>query len=189
MQTLKELQDFYSSTLCHRFFEYHLANGDVVKVHFFRESFCHLLGIQHITNNRRFLGEKGVSRMHEEKITLKTLKGLNKKGFEYVRNRIQYFDHLDGLLKNGDLYYFYPDRVSPPSKIYASILIYDEEAGLYLNLFLSKERSHKNLYTPISFIPFSEKDDHPKRYQEHQEYKKILSRQILRIPEDMQDIL
>jgi len=182
MRTLKELQDFYSSTLCHRFFEYQLANRELVKVHFFRESFCHLLGIQHITKDRRYLGNKGYERIHTEKITLK---GINKKGYDYIRDRILYFDHIDTLLKNGALYYFYPERVSPPTKIYARVLIYDEDSSLYLNLFLSKERTHKNLYTPISYIPFSEKDDHPRRYQEHQEYKNILSRRILLIPQDI----
>ena len=187
MQTIEEQQDFYSATLCHRFFEYQLANGDVIKVHFFRESFCHLLGLQHLTRDRKFLGEKGFARIHAGKITLKSLKALNKKGYEYIHNRIQYFGHLDSLLQHGDLYYFYPDRVNPPTKIYASLLIYDKDAGLYLNLFLARERSHKNLYTPVSFIPFSEKDEHPQRYQEHQEFKKITARQILRIPEDMSE--
>ncbi len=43
MQTLKELQDFYSSTLCHRFFEYQLANGDVIKTSIHQFPLSHFL--------------------------------------------------------------------------------------------------------------------------------------------------
>ncbi|WP_294157790.1 PBECR4 domain-containing protein [uncultured Selenomonas sp.] len=182
MLTLKELQDYYSSTLCDRYFAYHLATGETIKVYFYRESFCHLLGIQHITKERPFLGLKGYRRIQSEKITLKTLKTMDKRQYGYIRNRIRFLDHMDALLMNGNLYRFYPDRVTPSTKIHASILLFDHELDLYLNLFLSKEQRENDIYTPLSFIPFTEKDHRPTRYQENQEFKNILSREIIPIP-------
>ena len=160
MLTLKELQDYYSSTLCDRYFAYHLATGETIKVYFYRESFCHLLGIQHITKERPFLGLKGYRRIQSEKITLKTLKTMDKRQYGYIRNRIRFLDHMDALLMNGNLYRFYPDRVTPSTKIHASILLFDHELD----------------------IPFTEKDHRPTRYQENQEFKNILSREIIPIP-------
>ena len=130
MLTLKELQDYYSSTLCDRYFAYHLATGETIKVYFYRESFCHLLGIQHITKERPFLGLKGYRRIQSEKITLKTLKTMDKRQYGYIRNRIRFLDHMDALLMNGNLYRFYPDRVTPSTKIHASILLFDHELDL-----------------------------------------------------------
>ena len=182
MLTLKELQDYYRSALCDRYFAYHLATDETIKVYFYRESFCHLLGIQHITKERPFLGLKGYKRIQSEKITLKTLKAMDKRQYGYIRNRIRFLDHMDSLLMNGDLYRFYPDRVLPSTKIHARILLFDHELDLYLNLFLSKEQKDGDTSTPLSFIPFTEKDQRPTRYLEHQEYKKILSREIIPIP-------
>ena len=182
MLTLKELQDYYSSTLCDRYFAYHLATGETIKVYFYRESFCHLLGIQHITKERPFLGLKGYRRIQKESITLKTLKAMDKRQYGYIRSRIHFLNRMDDLLLNGDLYRFYPDRVLPPTKIHASILLFDHELDVYLNLFLSKEQRDSDIYTPLSFIPLTEKDHRPTRYLEHQEFKRILSREIIPIP-------
>ena len=167
MLTLKELQAYYSSTLCDRYFAYHLATGETIKVYFYRESFCHLLGIQHITKDRPFLGLKGYRRIQSGNITLKTLKAMDKRQYGYIRNRIRFLDHMDELLMNGDLYRFYPDRIFPPTKIHASI---------------SKEQQDSDIYTPLSFIPLPENDHRPTRYLEHQEFKRILSREIIPIP-------
>ena len=93
-----------------------------------------------------------------------------------------FLDHMDELLMNGDLYRFYPDRVLPPTKIHASILLFDHELDVYLNLFLSKEQRDSDIFTPLSFIPLTEKDLRPTRYLERQEFKKILSREIIQIP-------
>jgi len=107
---------------------------------------------------------------------------MDKRQYGYIRNRIRFLDHMDSLLMSGDLYRFYPDRVLPSTKIHASILLFDHELDLYLNLFLSKEQKDGDIYTPLSFIPFTEKDHRPTRYLEHQEFKKILSREIIPIP-------
>lgn len=57
MKDLQDLQQFYEQTLCDRIFRYRLANGRVIDVIFYREAFCHLLGMQHITQNRSFIGK------------------------------------------------------------------------------------------------------------------------------------
>ena len=127
MLTLKELQDYYNSALCDRYFAYHLANNKTVKVYFYREAFCHLIGIQHITRERPFLGLKGYNRIHDGKITLKSLKAMDNRQYGYIRNRIRFLDHMDTLLANGDIYRFYPERVQPQTKIRANLLLFDHE--------------------------------------------------------------
>ncbi|SFA96142.1 hypothetical protein SAMN05216587_104227 [Selenomonas ruminantium] len=52
MKDLQDLQQYYEQTLCDKVFRYSLANGTLIDVIFYREAFCHLLGIQHITKNR-----------------------------------------------------------------------------------------------------------------------------------------
>lgn len=52
MTDLQELQQYYEHNLSDRTFRYSLANGTMLDVIFYREAFCHLLGIQHITQNR-----------------------------------------------------------------------------------------------------------------------------------------
>ena len=77
MTDLKELQGYYEQNLTDRIFRYTLANGVVIEISFYRESFCHLLGIQHVTKNRRYIGKSGYERIYSGKLTIETLKLFN----------------------------------------------------------------------------------------------------------------
>lgn len=179
MKSLQELLDFYEQYLCDRQFVYPLKSGQPIKLVFFRESFCHLLGLQHIARDKKILGKRGYRSILSGKLTLQSLKKRNKAGYRYIENRLRYFPLTKELLLHGELFRFYPERVNPPSKIRATMLLYNQTEHIYLYLFLAEENPKNNLFTPLSFIPLTDKDDQPKRYILYQEHKICLERTIL----------
>ena len=88
MTDLQELQQYYEHNLSDRTFRYNLANGTTLDVIFYREAFCHLLGIQHITKNRQFIGRSGYNRIRAGKLTIDVLKSMNRAGFTKVKKRM-----------------------------------------------------------------------------------------------------
>ena len=74
MTDLQQIQKYYEQNLCDRVFQYSLTNGTVLQVIFYREALCHLLGIQHITNNRRYIGRRGYERIRSGELTIQRLK-------------------------------------------------------------------------------------------------------------------
>ena len=104
MTDLKELQSYYEQNLTDRIFRYTLANGVVIEVSFYRESFCHLLGIQHVTKNRRYIGGNGYEYIRSGKLTVGILKGMNRTGFAKIKNRIEYFPLIGHLMEHGDVF-------------------------------------------------------------------------------------
>ena len=179
MPTLLELLQYYEARLCDRKFRYHLTNHTCIEICFFRESLCHLLGIQHVIRSRDFLGKRGFTKILNEELTETHLKKINVKGYAYIRQRIRYFDQIHEVLERGDLFRFYLERVHPPSQIHADFLLYKEYIRLYLHLFLAQEQFQKEIYTPISYIPLTEKDKSPARYHANQEYKRVESLEII----------
>jgi len=149
MKDLQDLQQYYEQTLCDRVFRYSLANGTLIDVIFYREAFCHLLGIQHITKNRRFIGQNGYERIRSGKLTVNTLKSMNRAGFGKVKHRMEHFPLIGHLMEHGDLFRFYPERAGR-TRIQATFLIHQEEQELYLHLFLAKESPKSNIYAPMS---------------------------------------
>ncbi|MBE6105814.1 PBECR4 domain-containing protein [Anaerovibrio lipolyticus] len=181
MIDLQEIQQYYEQNLCDRIFRYNLANGTMIDVVFYREALCHLLGIQHITNNRRFIGNSGYERIQSGKLTAKSLKGMNRAGFGRIKHRMEFFPFLGELMEHGDLFRFYPERAGR-TRIQASFLLHKEEQELlYLHLFLAKESAKSNLYAPMSYVVLTERDDNPNLYIEGQEYKKVIEKDILYI--------
>ena len=57
MLNLQTIQDYYEQKLTNKLFQYTLGNGQTIQIRFYLEAFCHLLGIQHIPNNRRYIGK------------------------------------------------------------------------------------------------------------------------------------
>lgn len=178
MTDLKELQSYYEQNLTDRIFRYTLANGVVIEISFYRESFCHLLGIQHVTKNRRYIGGNGYERIHSGKLTVGILKGMNRAGFAQIKNRIEYFSLIGHLMEHGDVFRFYPERARN-TRIQATFLIHEKERDLYLHLFLARESPKSNIYAPMSYIVLTERDDNPMLYVTGQEHKKVVAVDIL----------
>ena len=182
MESLQELQFFYEQSLCYKRFCYTLKNGKTIELQFYRDNFCHLLGIQHVTRDKSNLGDKGYAKIQDGTLTIKKLKAINKPGFSYIKNRIIYFPLIEHLLSNGSIFRFYQDRVRPASKIKADFLLHEVNNDVYLHLFLVKETSQRILFVPTSFIPLTAKNDNKKQYINFQEFKGISARKVIENP-------
>ena len=179
MTDLQTIQSYYEQHLCDRIFRYTLSNGTVIEVSFYREAFCHLLGIQHVTKNRRYIGRAGYERIQDGKLNIRQLKDMNRAGYAKIKHRIEYFTHIDHLMEHGDVFRFYPERTS--TRIQATFLVHEKGQELYLHLFLAKESQTSNAYAPMSYIVLTERDDAPMRYISGQEHKKVSAIEILPI--------
>ena len=178
MTDLQAIQTYYEQHLCDRLFRYTLGNGMVIDVSFYREAFCHLLGIQHITKNRRYIGKAGYERIQSGKLSIRQLKAMNRAGFAQIKKRIEYFSLIGHLMEHGDVFRFYPER-SGNTRIQATFLIHEKERDLYLHLFLARESPKSNTYAPMSYIVLTERDDNPMLYIAGQEHKKVVAVDIL----------
>ena len=178
MNDLKKLQKFYEQALCDKIFQYELISGQTLQVIFYRESFCHLLGIQHITNNRHFIGRSGYDRIQSGGLTAKLLKRINRPGFAKIEHRIEHFTRIEGLMQQGSIFRFYPERAGR-TRIQATHLVYEEDKKLYLHLFLKRESAQSDIYAPMSYIVLTERDDNPELYVAGQEYKNIVNLSVL----------
>lgn len=177
---LRALLSEYENNLCDKTFRYELADGTVIDVMFYREQFCHLLGLQHIfyENKSACTGIKGYSKIKNGKLTVKELKNHNKEKYNSVKERLNNFSKLYQLMIKGELVKFYVDRTRPSTVISADFVIFQKETEHILHLFLRKENTDSNIFAPVSFVIKSVNDKAPKQFIEFQEYKKIVKREI-----------
>ena len=175
---LQMLQGYYEQHLCDRVFRYTLSNGAIIEVRFYREALCHLLGIQHITDNRRYIGRSGYERIRSGKLTTRQLKDMNRAGFSRIKNRLAYFFCIGHLMEHGDVFRFYPERVGS-TRIQATFLVHEKGQGLYMHLFLAKESPKSSIYAPMSYIVLTDRDDNPMLYVAGQEHKNVVAVDVL----------
>lgn len=178
---LQELLNEYENNLCNKLFKYELTNKSIVEVVFYKEQFCHLLGLQYIYNNdKHYLGSSGYSKVKDGTLTTDSLIAHNLKQFNYIKNRLCYFGEIAELMYNGQLIRFYQDRTNPKTQISAEYLIIKDNKAYTLHLFLRKERAlgSNNQYAPISFVIKSENDSTRKQYIDRQEFKAIVNKTI-----------
>lgn len=178
MTDLQQIQQYYEQNLCDRVFRYSLANGTVLQVIFYREALCHLLGIQHITKNRRYIGKSGYECIRLGELTIQRLKGMNRAGFASAKHRMEHFTLIEHLMEHGTVFRFYPERAGGTC-IQAAFLLHGKERELYLHLFLARESPKSDIYVPMSYIVITERDDNPNLYVVGQEHKTVLTLDIL----------
>ena len=95
---LLDLLQSYEKELCNKIFSFKLSNGQIIKLRFFKEQLCHLLGIQHIyENDRKYLGAKGYDKILSEEITVSALKKHNKSEYAKIKERLEHFDEIPEL--------------------------------------------------------------------------------------------
>ncbi|MCM1253956.1 MAG: PBECR4 domain-containing protein [Clostridium sp.] len=69
IKELDEILDDYENELCRRIFRYQLNDKINIEIMFYKENFCHLLGIQHIYGkNKRYLGINGYNEIKSGKL-------------------------------------------------------------------------------------------------------------------------
>lgn len=172
----------YEKNLCDKVFHYRVSNNMELDISFYREQFCHLLGIQHVYDyDKRYLGAAGYKKIVENQITVAALKKHNLKEYEKIKERLVYFDEIYDLMLNGTLISFNIEDVSPRTIIKADFVIYKEHEAHYLHLFLRKENLKSNIYAPISYGVKSFNDKSPKQYIQNQKYKKIIERSVTKM--------
>lgn len=179
---LQDLLNFYEEKLCDRRFCYEISNGEIISVSFYREQFCHLLGLQHIFNyDKRYLGAAGYKKIKSNNVTVKLLKNYNRSQFDTVKERMMRFDEILELMLNGNLISFDMDKAKPKTHIQADFIIFRDDKAYILHLFLRKEREGSNIYAPISFVVKLANDETAKQYLQNQKYQKIVKRDVIKV--------
>lgn len=127
--------------------------------------------------DKRYLGANGYRSVVDEKITIDSLIKHNKKGFNYIKKRLAFFDKIYELLTTGKVVKFYADRVKPRTTIVADFLVQDGRKEVVLHLFMRRENGSQ--FSPISFIVKSQNDKYPNQYIVGQETKAITKFSII----------
>lgn len=173
---LKCLLQNYRNNLCNRVFVFVLSDNKEFKMRFFEESACHLMGIQHVFgSDKRYLGARGCQKIDDGLITVNKLKLHNKKGFNFIKERLEHFDEIIDILKSGELFRYVPEKVNGGTLIRAEFLMNKNNQSYILHLFLTKERN-TDIYTPISFITQSRNDADFNKYIRRQKHIEIIER-------------
>lgn len=178
---LSELLNVYESELCNRVFKYQLNNKIDIEIVFYIENFCHLLGLQHVFGkNKKYLGISGYERIKSNKLKRKDLKKHNKMEYNKLEIKLNHFDEISNMLRDGKFIKFYQYRTKPLSMIVADFVIYQDKKEYILHLFLRQENSNTNQYSPVSFVVKSGKDKFKEQFIVGQEYKKITKFEMIK---------
>lgn len=152
------------------------------EIMFYKENFCHLLGIQHIYGkNKRYLGINGYHEIKSRKLKRSNLKKHNKAEYNRIEIKLNHFNEIANMLKAGKFIKFYQYRTKPLSIIDANFIIYQDKHEYILHLLLKQERSGVNQYSPVSFIVKSSNDKSKYQYISGQEYKRITNFEIIEL--------
>lgn len=154
---LDEILNVYENELCNRIFKYQLNNKTEIEVVFYKENFCHLLGLQHIYGKD------------------------NKSEYNRIKIKIDHFDEIPIMMAKGKFIKFYQYRTQPLSTIIADFVIYHNNKEYILHLFLRQENKKTNQYAPISFIAKSGNDKNRHQFIAMQEHKKLTGMEIIRL--------
>lgn len=177
---LNELLDIYEIELCNRIFKYQLKNKIDIEIVFYKENFFHLLGLQHVyKKNKKYLGINGYNKIKNGQLKRSDLKKHNKAEYNKLEIRLDHFDEISNMLRNGHFIKFYQYRTKPLSMIVADFVIFQDKKEYILHLFLRQENSKTNQYSPVSFIVKSDNDRDKEQFIVGQEYKKIISFEII----------
>lgn len=174
IKELNELLKYYELNVCRFSYIYRLNDNIDLKINFYKENFCHLLGIQHIfKKDSRYLGIKGYNKIKNNELKISSLKRHNKLEYKKLEIKLKHFDEIHNMLESGKFLRFYQYRTNPQTKIVADFVIYKDNKSYILHLFLIKENNKSNEYAPVSFVVKSAKDKNPKQFIDNQEYKKV----------------
>lgn len=162
---LQELLKIYTDTLCNKTFEFEIENGKNIRIVFFKESMCHLMGIHYVFGrDKHFLGAKGYKKIENGEMTEQSLKAHNRKGYNYIKNRLIYFDEIIDIIEKGEIYKF-TSNDERSSRIKANIILNKDNIAYELNLFIIKDSGEDvEVFTPTSFFPLFQKDKDYKKF-------------------------
>lgn len=133
---------------------YELLNGNFLEVIFKKGNFPHVIGLHKIVdisefnslNNKTIKGSKIFSMVKDKDIKEETI--LNSPNYKKIELRVDYFHKINDLVFNRVIYDF--DRTKVRTYIKADLVLYTIEDGMYIHLFLVKDKFGK--YVPMTFI-------------------------------------
>ena len=132
-----------------------------------------------IKKNKKYLGINGYNKIKNGQLKRSDLKKHNKAEYNKLEIRLDHFDEISNMLRNGHFIKFYQYRTKPLSMIVADFVIFQDKKEYILHLFLRQENSKTNQYSPVSFIVKSDNDRDKEQFIVGQEYKKIISFEII----------
>ena len=176
---LNDLLQFYTSELCDKIFQFELPKGRKIQVRFYEEQFCHLLGIQHIFNNKRYLGKAGFERIKNEKLMMKDIINASGKRSKEIMKRFEHFTDILMVLKEGEMVLFDSVKVNHYTDMQADFCLYDDNKKYIAHLFLRNSSALTEEYAPISFIVRDYSDKKYRSFIENQKYVRIENRHII----------
>lgn len=172
--TLQQILSEYVATLCNKRFVYELIGGQIIKVTFYKEHLCHLLGIQHVYNDKKYIGAAGFQRILDGDLTIKDMRNHDQKQYNFVKEKISHFHELEQLMLNCSCFRFYSDRCDPRTSISADFLLHKDNTEYMLHLFLRREQIGKDLFSPVSFVVKNGGDKAYDQFVKRQEYKQVI---------------
>lgn len=165
---LKQLLLNYTANLCDKKFIYKLQKDEKITIVFFRESLCHLMGLQYVFDyDTRYLGGKGYKKIQEESVTVETLKKHNKKQYGFIKERLRHFDEILKLLRDGEMISFSEEKVKGGTYIKADFVVFNYDEEYILHLFLRKEMN-TDVYTPVSYVVQTKNDERANKFLDGQ---------------------
>ena len=98
--TTRVLQDFYEHNLTENVYFYALENGDIIRLYFDEEQFCHLIGFSYFGYN----GIAGWNSLRNKNIVVSRLPEMQKHKREEIR--ITNFPKILNILENPKVYLY-----------------------------------------------------------------------------------
>lgn len=109
---LDEILKVYEIELCNRIFKYQLNGKINIEIIFYKENFCHLLGLQHIYGkNKKYLGANGYHKIKNGKLKRGSLKKHNKAEYNRIEMKLNCFCEIASMLRRGEFIKFYRKRL------------------------------------------------------------------------------
>lgn len=159
--TLDILRQYYQKYLEPNRYKYSLNTGDKVEdleLRFDKENFCHLLGIESIVKRNvrykerfNYKGNKGWENIEEQIVTFKTLKDINKRGFNNNKARFVFMYLLPRLLENPSAVKFEKERVAKKTNVECEIMFYDSIHNAYIHIGIENDEE-LGYYIPRTFL-------------------------------------
>lgn len=177
--SIKLLAEYYEEYLMKYIYCFELENGVTIELKFSAKDFCHLIGIQQLSQNKYDLnkrknrkkninpflysGNRGFKRSKQGKCEFNHLKALHKSYYEKFENdmKCNFFHLIHKLLDSNNLKLV--DFVElNDSKIKCDLIFHDEFDQALLHLGIEKEKNDDHYFPRTFFVRYLSKTNHDK---------------------------
>lgn len=153
--SLKLLLDYYDTYLFPYTYRVFTNDEEYITVCFPTDGFCHLLGLETIAKRsvskgdiHNYKGNDGFNNVKSLLITFDTLKKLNKKMFNSVKDKFVFFYLIPKILDSKSAVFY--DDSSSGSNVLSDIMFYDDFINAYVHMGVVKNDG--GVYVPRTFF-------------------------------------